>query len=288
MRCHACETGPPAFYATAPQRLSNFDRKALEGKWWKVRGYNAVRTASRQVNTFSTAPNGMRNDIEFRVPKPDNEGYWQNRLEEVIVDERGPQGRPRTPWAEKCTAWSSGSSGTCRRADSSFVLVAYKGDTQQGPYEGAFLYTRNKDDTTPIPDCVPKRTPPRRKRAWNPVSSAPSTTPAPRLASRKPAPPKTTEQGAAEWSDVFDLAGGSGRGRRPRRRTSTRTPCVCVVKYALGGTSRATASIGVMATARRVDGVCALGCPPDAVAATRRWRILAPRSALSATKRRSA
>ena len=30
-----------AFYATAPQRLSNFDRKALEGKWWKVRGYNA-------------------------------------------------------------------------------------------------------------------------------------------------------------------------------------------------------------------------------------------------------
>ena len=30
-----------AFYATAPTRLSNFDRKALEGKWWKVRGYNA-------------------------------------------------------------------------------------------------------------------------------------------------------------------------------------------------------------------------------------------------------
>ena len=35
----------------------------------------------------------MRNDIEFRVPKPDNGGYWQNRLEEVIVDERGPQGK---------------------------------------------------------------------------------------------------------------------------------------------------------------------------------------------------
>ena len=46
-----------AFYATAPQRLSNFDRKALEGKWWKVRGYNAKYDCFPcQVNTFSSAP----------------------------------------------------------------------------------------------------------------------------------------------------------------------------------------------------------------------------------------
>ena len=41
----------------------------------------------------------MRNDIEFRVPKPDNEGYWQNRLEEVIIDERGSSSGV---WTDDC------------------------------------------------------------------------------------------------------------------------------------------------------------------------------------------
>ena len=89
-----------------------------------------------------TAPNGMRNDIEFRVPKPDNGGYWQNRLEEVIIDERGPQGKASYTVGGKMYGLEFREQWYIVGADSSFVLVAYKGDTQQGPYEGAFLYTQ--------------------------------------------------------------------------------------------------------------------------------------------------
>ena len=132
------------------------------------------------------------NDIEFRVPKPDNEGYWQNRLEEVIVDERGPQGKASYTVGGKMYGLEFREQWYIVGADSSFVLVAYKGDTQQGPYEGAFLYTRQQRRLRRIQDCVPKRMRPRRKRGWNRRNSAPSTTPAPRLVSRKPAPPKMT------------------------------------------------------------------------------------------------
>ena len=45
-----------AFYATAPQRLSNFDRKALEGKWWKVRGYNAKYDCFRARSRRAVPP----------------------------------------------------------------------------------------------------------------------------------------------------------------------------------------------------------------------------------------
>ena len=87
----------------------------------------------------------MRNDIEFRVPKPDNEGYWQNRLEEVIVDERGPQGKASYTVGGKMYGLEFREQWYIVGADSSFVLVAYKGDTQQGPYEGAFVFTKEKD-----------------------------------------------------------------------------------------------------------------------------------------------
>ena len=139
-----------AFSATAPQRLSNFDRRPWRASR-KVRGYNAKYDCFPCQVTFSTAPNGMRNDIEFRVLKPDNGGYWQNRLEEVRM--RGPAGQGLVHRGRKMYGLEFREQWYIVGADS-FVLVACKGDTQQGPYEGAFLYTRNKDDYDTNPDCV--------------------------------------------------------------------------------------------------------------------------------------
>ena len=197
-----------AFYATEPTRLSNFDRKQLEGKWWKVRGYNAKYDCFPcQVNTFSSAPNGMRNDIEFRVPKPDNGGYWQNRLEEVIVDERGPQGKASYTVGGKMYGLEFREQWYIVGADSSFVLVAYKGDTQQGPYEGAFLYTREKNDYETNPGLRSKADAAAKKAGLEPSQFCAIDNACPASG--------VTQAGASkedlgkeklEWKDVFDLA----------------------------------------------------------------------------------
>ena len=197
-----------AFYATAPTRLSTFDRKQLEGKWWKVRGYNAKYDCFPcQVNTFSSAPNGMRNDIEFRVPKPDNGGYWQNRLEEVIVDERGPQGKASYTVGGKMYGLEFREQWYIVGADSSFVLVAYKGDTQQGPYEGAFLYTRNKDDYETNSGLRSKADAAAKKAGLEPsqfcqIDNACPTSGVTQAGASK----EDLGKEKLEWKDVFDLA----------------------------------------------------------------------------------
>ena len=62
------------------------------------------------------------------------------------MDERGPQGKASyTVGGRYAALIEFREQWYIVGADSSFVLVAYKGDTQQGPYGGAFLYTRNKD-----------------------------------------------------------------------------------------------------------------------------------------------
>ena len=149
----------------------------------------------------------MRNDIEFRVPKPDNEGYWQNRLEEVIVDERGPQGKASYTVGGKMYGLEFREQWYIVGADSSFVLVAYKGDTQQGPYEGAFLYTRNKDDYDTNPGLRSKADAAAKKAGLEPSQFCAIDNACPTAG--------VTQAGASkddlskeklEWSDVFDLA----------------------------------------------------------------------------------
>jgi hypothetical protein len=196
-----------AFYSTAPQRLSNFDKKALEGKWWKVRGYNAKYDCFPcQINTFSNAPSGLKNDIEFRVPKPDG-GYWQNQLEEAMIDERGPQGKASYTVGGKMYGLHFNEQWYVVGADPSFVLVAYKGDTQQGPYEGAFLYTREKDDYDTNSGLRSKADAAAKKAGLEPARFC-------RIDNACPAA-GVTQAGASkednnkdklEWKDVFDLA----------------------------------------------------------------------------------
>ena len=139
-----------AFYADAPARLANFDAKDLEGTWWKVLGYSPKYDCFPcQANTFraANAP-AVKNEIEFRVPKPGG-GYWQNAFTESMVAERGPQGKASFTVEGKMYGLTFHEQWyVLGKGDTSnpFVLVAYKGDTRQGPYEGAFLYTRGKGD----------------------------------------------------------------------------------------------------------------------------------------------
>ena len=78
------------YYANPPPAMASFKPADLEGKWYKVLGYNPkYDTYPCQTNSFALQPSGgLVNDILFRVPKPDGTGSWQNNF-------IGPLARPR-------------------------------------------------------------------------------------------------------------------------------------------------------------------------------------------------
>ena len=96
---HACVTTGVAqdtasYYAAPPKALPGFKPSDLEGKWFKVLGYNPKYDMYPcQINTFTARPDGgLDNDILFRVPKPGGGGgSWQNNFVESMADSRGPQ-----------------------------------------------------------------------------------------------------------------------------------------------------------------------------------------------------
>ena len=82
------------FYANPPPVIKSFKPSDLQGKWYKVLGYNPkYDNYPCQTNTFETTPGGaLENDILFRVPKPDGSGSWQNNFKESLVTDRGRSG----------------------------------------------------------------------------------------------------------------------------------------------------------------------------------------------------
>ena len=85
------------FYSDPPKTkaMEKFTPADLEGKWFKVLGYNPkYDTYPCQINTFSRrSDGGLDNDILFRVPKPDGSGAWQNNFVESMANSKGPQGK---------------------------------------------------------------------------------------------------------------------------------------------------------------------------------------------------
>mmetsp|Transcript_3394 Transcript_3394/g.10497 ORF Transcript_3394/g.10497 Transcript_3394/m.10497 type:complete len:367 (-) Transcript_3394:39-1139(-) len=197
-----------AFYATAPQKLSGFSADKLSGKWWKVRGYNAKYDCFPcQVNTFAAKGAGLSNQIEFRVPKPDGGGYWQNNLEEVLVNERGPQGKASFTVGGKMYGLTFREQWYVVGEGQGFVLVAYKGDTQQGPYEGAFLYTREKDDYENNAGLRSAADAAARKVGLDPAGFCAIDNACPAVGvTAAGASAEDVGKEKLEWKDVFDLA----------------------------------------------------------------------------------
>lgn len=141
------------FYKNPPQTkaMEKFTPADLEGKWFKVLGYNPKYDMYPcQINTFSPrADGGLDNDILFRVPKPEGrgDGAWQNNFVESMANSNGPEGKASMTvegkmfgltFHEQWYVLGKGSSPDWR-------VVAYIGDTPQGPYDGAFVYTKEKN-----------------------------------------------------------------------------------------------------------------------------------------------
>lgn len=136
-----------SFYSDPPAAAPNFKPSDLEGKWYKVLGYNPkYDTYPCQTNEFApTADGGLSNDILFRVPKPDGSGAWQNNFKEVMKNERGPQGKASMTVEGKMFGLTFHEQWYLLGQGEGYRVVAYRGDTQQGPYEGAFVFAKERD-----------------------------------------------------------------------------------------------------------------------------------------------
>ena len=136
-----------AFYQDPPPALTPFKPSDLEGKWWKVLGYNPKYDGYPcQINTMTPrADGGLDNDILFRVPKPDGPGSWQNNFKEQMTNSRGPQGKASMTVEGKMFGLTFHEQWYLIGKGDGYRVVAYIGDTQQGPYDGAFVFTQEKD-----------------------------------------------------------------------------------------------------------------------------------------------
>jgi hypothetical protein len=161
-------------YATAVKR---FDPKSLAdgSPWYKTDGLNPnYDLFDCQTNTFRIAENSAGKELDmgifFRVRRPAESGggYWENALTEHMVVDAATASYPAVGVANAAT--TEGDAGTTAgrtmhtsgkmyglqfsenwyilgESDGSnnvppFKLVAYKGHTLQGNYEGAFVYAK--------------------------------------------------------------------------------------------------------------------------------------------------
>lgn len=153
-------------YTTA---VKNFDSSSLTGSWYKTDGLNPnYDLFDCQTNTFS-ATNDQELDmgIFFRVRRPAESGggFWENELtEHMVVDAVAPRGVETANAAADAnelnpagrTMHTSGKMYGLQFSENwyiigesdgkggvpAFKLVAYKGHTLQGNYEGAFVYAK--------------------------------------------------------------------------------------------------------------------------------------------------
>jgi len=136
-----------AFYANPPPVVGSFKPSDLEGKWFKVLGYNPkYDNYPCQSNTFTAAADGsLDNDILFRVPKPSGAGSWQNNFKEKLVAGAGRSGGANLVVEGKMFGLTFHEDWYLLGKGDGYRVVAYRGDTQQGPYDGAFVFTQQAD-----------------------------------------------------------------------------------------------------------------------------------------------
>lgn len=194
------------YYANPPPAIASFKPSDLEGKWYKVLGYNPkYDTYPCQTNTFELQSNGgLKNDILFRVPKPDG-GTWQNNFLESMENSKGPEGKASMTVEGKMFGLTFHEQWYVLGKGDDFIVVSYIGDTQQGPYDGAFIYTRTKDAL---------ETNPKIRRDVDTIMTKAGLDPSKLVAIDNSCPPDATTAGASlaesskeklEWKDVFEL-----------------------------------------------------------------------------------
>lgn len=199
------------FYDNPPQTkaMADFKPTDLEGKWYKVLGYNPkYDTYPCQTNTFATrADGGLDNDIVFRVPKPDGGGAWENNFIETLALDKGPQGKASMTVGGKMFGLTFREQWYVLGKGDGWRVVSYRGDTQQGPYEGAFVYTKEKDaligprgaEIRGGVDAVMK------EAGLNPAQLAVIDNACPAGATRAGVSKEDVAKEKLEWKDVFEL-----------------------------------------------------------------------------------
>ncbi|KAL3929435.1 MAG: hypothetical protein SGPRY_001964, partial [Prymnesium sp.] len=204
-----------AFYADAPVSAPEFKPTDLEGKWYKVLGYNPkYDTYPCQINTFSRRQDGgLTNDLIFSVPNPKGGPAWRNNFVEQMAFDKGPQGKASMTVEGKMFGLTFHEQWYSIGKGEGYHIIAYKGDTQQGPYDGAFVFAREVDFVTSangvkaMSDMDAQEHPMNRfiKRAGlDPRAMLPidNTCPASISAGASAA---DSEKEKLEWKDVFEL-----------------------------------------------------------------------------------
>lgn len=139
--------------------LKKFDPSTLVGKWYKTDGLNPnYDLFPCQTNTFDFSDDSKKEldmGIFLRVSRPEEYGggFWDNNLKEhMIVD----ASMPEMPNPTGRTMHTEGKMYGLKFEENWFILgesngekdvppfklVAYKGHTLQGNYEGAFVYAK--------------------------------------------------------------------------------------------------------------------------------------------------
>jgi hypothetical protein len=139
--------------------VKKFDPSKLTGKWYKTDGLNPnYDLFDCQTNTFEASgedASELDMGIFFRVQRPENigGGFWENSLiEHMVVDAAKaaevPEGGRTMHTQGKMYGlqfdenWYIIGESDGKGDVPPFVLVAYKGHTLQGNYEGSFVYSR--------------------------------------------------------------------------------------------------------------------------------------------------
>ena len=138
--------------------IRKFDPKSLIGTWYKTDGLNPnYDMFACQTNTFEASTSDASEldmGIFFRVLRPQNAGggFWENALtEHMVVDATttdSPEGGRTMHTQGKMYGlqfdenWYIIGESDGKGDVPPFVLVAYKGHTLQGNYEGSFVYSK--------------------------------------------------------------------------------------------------------------------------------------------------
>jgi len=126
--------------------VRNFDPNSLVGTWYKTDGLNPnYDMFDCQTNTFEkTSNNELDMGIALRVQRPEG-GFWDNDLTEHMVVDKGMDRTMHTEGKMYGLTFSENwyVLGESDKDTPPFKLVAYKGHTLQGNYEGAFVYAKD-------------------------------------------------------------------------------------------------------------------------------------------------
>jgi len=135
------------FTQDIPKKQPNFDPATLQGKWFKVRGYNPKYDCYLcQPNTFDYKPGAdtVQADVQLRVERLKSGGQWQNNVKENL---RISQESAQSTFVARGEIFglSFDEEWYVLAGDDDFKLVAYKGKNLQDVYKGAFIYTRTPE-----------------------------------------------------------------------------------------------------------------------------------------------